>query len=143
MTDSPPIETHYLDFQTNDKEILRWKGTEDQYNYLMNEIASYAQIIDLRTTLGKTFSFKQFTGESGKLKRSGIALPSPADTPSRFDTDPPDQETWLKILEAVVEKYNPPTKLILHGFAMSFWNNKKEDELLNPEKDGNQKTNEK
>ncbi len=136
---TPPeeIPTHYIDFQTNDKELLRWKGSEDKYNYLMGEISSYAQIIDLRKKLGRTFSFKHFTGESGKLKRSDLALPSPADTPSRFDTDPPDKDTWLKILEAVVEKYNPPTKMILHGFAMSIWNNEREDELLTSTDNGN------
>jgi len=124
------IPTHYIDFRTNDDQLLRWQGTEDQYNYLMGEIAGFAQIIDLRSTLGKTFSFKQFTGESGKLKRSDLALPSPATQPTRFDIDPPDKETWMQILEAVAKKYNPPTKMILHGFAMSIWNAEKEKELL-------------
>ncbi len=63
-----PNNTHYLDFRTDDDEIVRWKGTEKQYNYLMKQILNFAQVIDLRSTLNRTFSFKHFTGEGGKLK---------------------------------------------------------------------------
>ena len=79
--------SHYLDFKTNDGEVVRWKGTESQYNYLMQKIMKFAQVIDLRSSLGKTFNFKQFTGEGGKLKDSSIHV----QTLSKRATETPEE----------------------------------------------------